>query len=654
MIWPTKKEYNIAIENWRTTLSNPDLRKGQLARNKHGKIFPLGGANHYVTLYKFDNQDKTHSWVVRCFCTKRNEQNPFEIIDQPPDDIKARYKTLHDFCRSDTGKKISALVRVDYLENEITVGEWKYPIAKMDFLSALNLGEFIAENYQDRATMQQLGEAWKRMMCELEEVRIAHGDLDLTNVLVERQASALRLRLIDYDSFWVPSLGNSDQPVYGHQSFQHPGFFRIKKRPDNAEMDRFSALVIYLSIAMLTLRPELYFKCGANEVDRLLFSPEDYEQPDGGRIMEFRRLSLPGTHKYIDELRMALHNNLMPRPLSVIGGREPTSNQLYTPQPPTLDWDKLILNPRVAPYSPSTQPANPLPSPTPKPKGASQTSIINFLVDLVIFQLISLLLIAIGFGVFFLLKAIGVIATLPKMHNFSGTQYILAAFVALFSFSGNSPTIRSMLENLALPSLDYLVLIALVSNLISLILYILVRRRIHSMVHSQSPQYESPKQSPELLQYSTRATLIEPSWAADISQPSHQEEVLASGSQFVEFSPSIDPVISQPESTFLHDNHTEPEHLSQHTIQQSSLQIREGGIEIRLKEACSQLAQGKSDSVIKLAIEIQLSYYEFWAKLMDAVANTSTEYMNVNTRRWASQMLKDGNTAPDTNKALKC
>ena len=71
MIWPTKKEYNIAIENWRTTLSNPDLRKGQLARNKHGKIFPLGGANHYVTLYKFDNQDKTHSWVVRCFCTKR-------------------------------------------------------------------------------------------------------------------------------------------------------------------------------------------------------------------------------------------------------------------------------------------------------------------------------------------------------------------------------------------------------------------------------------------------------------------------------------------------------------------------------------------------------------------------------------------------------
>src|SRR5437868_6230827 len=83
---------------------------------------------------------------------------------------------------------------------------------------------------------------------------------------------------------------------------------------------------------------------------------------------------------------------------------------------------------------------------------------------------------------------------------------------------------------------------------------------------------------------------------------------------------------------------------SQCTSHQSSSQIQDEEIEIRLKEACLRLAQGKPDSMIKLAIEIQRSYYEYWAKLMAAAAKTSTEFMDPNTRHQAFEMLEQGNT----------
>src|SRR5438105_3221201 len=61
-----------------------------------------------------------------------------------------------------------------------------FPIVKMPFLlGSPPLGEFIVDRYRDRVTMSRLSDAWLRMMHELESVSMAHGDLDLTNVLVE-------------------------------------------------------------------------------------------------------------------------------------------------------------------------------------------------------------------------------------------------------------------------------------------------------------------------------------------------------------------------------------------------------------------------------------------------------------------------------------
>src|SRR5207302_11322506 len=116
-----------------------------------------------------------------------------------------------------------------------------------------------------------------RMIRVIVAVSMAHGDLDLSNVLVEQHNTHVILRLIDYDNTWIPELVGRNQTEHGHENFQHPSFMPPHQRPYYAGMDRFSALVIYISLKMLVSHPRLYDDWGANEADRLLLSEQDYQ-----------------------------------------------------------------------------------------------------------------------------------------------------------------------------------------------------------------------------------------------------------------------------------------------------------------------------------------------------------------------------------------
>lgn len=305
LLWPTKDEYNFAISQWTQTLSDPDLRNGQLARDQLG-ICRFGGANLYVCVYKIGN------WMVRCFCSNPPNPTPYDICD--------RYKFIDQFCRMNVGR-VSALVPVIYIENGIAVGRRVLPVVKMPFLvGCLPLGEFIMERYSERITMWRLSEAWLRMIGEMEAIGMAHGDLDLTNVLVEERGPDVILRLIDYDNVWIPALDGRPQTEYGHAAFQHPYFLPPRPRPYNAEMDRFSALVIYISLKMLIGHPELYERWGADESDRLLLSETDYKNAGlaDSRIMQMRNLADQDLQPYILELYEALRECRMPRSLDEI------------------------------------------------------------------------------------------------------------------------------------------------------------------------------------------------------------------------------------------------------------------------------------------------------------------------------------------------
>lgn len=316
--WPTKDEYDLAILQWQQALLDPDLRIGQLARDNFG-ITRFGGANLYVSVYKIGN------WMVRCFCS--NPPNP------TPYDIRERYMALDQFCRVNHGR-VSALVPVFYIERGINMGGYILPVVKMPFLNGLlPLGEFIAARYTERATMWRLSEAWLHMIRELEVVPMAHGDLDLTNVLVEDRGSDFILKLIDYDNAWIPALAGRTQTEYGHAAFQHPDFLPPRPRPYTAEMDRFSALVLYISLKLISDHPELYQQWGADESDRLLLSEADYKNAGlaDSRIAQMRDAADKDLRPYVFELYESLREHRMPRSLGDLAHTGQFNTSFATP-----------------------------------------------------------------------------------------------------------------------------------------------------------------------------------------------------------------------------------------------------------------------------------------------------------------------------------
>ncbi|WIG58558.1 MAG: hypothetical protein OJF49_001304 [Ktedonobacterales bacterium] len=312
--WPTRPEYDEAIKQWRTNVNDAELKAANLATMPTGGPARYGGAGLYITFYKLGN------FQARCFCSNIDEHI------NPPTDIVERYQRISQYITAKQAE-VPALIPTTYVEHGIYVAKNWRPVIKTQWLNnTRRLGSYIADYYNDTNRMRTLGEAWRQMIGQLEAVGIAHGDLDLTNVLIQEAGGQPQLRLIDYDNMWVPLLAGKAQTECGHKPFQHPQFFRPgdkpnpANRPFDAEMDRFSALVIYLSLLAISIRPALYNELGAREDERLLFSRDDYDNPTlaTSNIERMRAKCGAPVEPYVRELRAALEQRRMPRSLADI------------------------------------------------------------------------------------------------------------------------------------------------------------------------------------------------------------------------------------------------------------------------------------------------------------------------------------------------
>ena len=351
--WPTRYDYDIALENLAENMLDPELRQGKLERSRTGQIVHRGRPG--TRLYRIDNS------MIRCFCDSEEEAE---------DDIIERYQKLSDFWQKNA-TRISALIPIYYVKKGLIVDFFKYdeisgetvtfletrvvPFIKMPFIRALPLNGFIAINHQNSQKMRQLSDAWVRMISEMEVIPMAHGDLDLTNVLVVDESSRgiVTLKLIDYDNVWIPEFASSNYQLleYGHESFQHSAFFG-SLQVFNETIDHFASLIIYISLQVLIDYPELYEKWNLND-HRLLFTPSDYQAEQrglSGRISQLRHMHVVGLQPYIDELSACLRENRFPKSITNIANQshsrkmltEETVDSPYTYNPYEIriaDWD---------------------------------------------------------------------------------------------------------------------------------------------------------------------------------------------------------------------------------------------------------------------------------------------------------------------------
>jgi WD40 repeat protein len=263
MGWPLSQDYNEAIQNPLTTLSDPDLKKGEVAVGPMG--LPLPRSGNFADVYQMMGGGR--KWAVKCFT-------------RHVPGLQERYAKIDEHLRR---VQLPFNVGFRFHEQGIRIrSEW-FSIVKMEWVEGFTLNEFVRQHADRPAYLHALLGLWVRLCKRLREAKVAHADLQHGNVLLVPGSGAnkLGLKLIDYDGMWVPALAKQPSGEAGHPAYQHPA--RLRDQVYSADVDRFPHLVIACALRATAVGGSKLWNQFDNG-DNLLFRESDFAHPEESQL----------------------------------------------------------------------------------------------------------------------------------------------------------------------------------------------------------------------------------------------------------------------------------------------------------------------------------------------------------------------------------
>jgi metal binding Ada-like protein len=277
--WPSANEYMEAIQNPRIAFSDAVLRDGVPAITRLGMPHVASGNFAYVFKLKLNSGAR----AIKCF-------------RQFLGDRERRYVAIDKHL--DT-QPLQVFAQFEYDAEGILIAGRRYPVLVMEWLEGPTLDVYVdaaLDQGRGREALTTLAAEWARVVKQLDDGGVAHGDLQHGNAIV----TTTGLRLVDLDGMYVPALSGTKAGELGHPHFQHP---RRTEEYFNATLDRFAALVIYTSLLALVERPELWSRY---HDDNLIFKKDDYKDPKSSALFrELRRTGSSELNRLTDTLAQA-------------------------------------------------------------------------------------------------------------------------------------------------------------------------------------------------------------------------------------------------------------------------------------------------------------------------------------------------------------
>ena len=270
MFWPTPVDYKQAISFFPDlSILDPELQDGSPRKDSDDVIYDTGA---YSIVFPIEVSSNTYA--LRCWT---------EDIG----DTETRYKEISDYLQR---RCLPYFVDFEYVPNGIKVNEVEYPVTRMEWVEGKTLCDFIKQNLRDARCLKTAAAEFQKMVETLHAHQISHGDLQDGNILLDRDGTDVKIRLIDYDSLFVPSLRSQPDSIIGLPEYQHP---QRGGGQANEKVDYFSELVIYLSLLSLAEKFDLWSQFGNRTEKGLLFTVEDFKNPDQSEVFrELGKLSL--------------------------------------------------------------------------------------------------------------------------------------------------------------------------------------------------------------------------------------------------------------------------------------------------------------------------------------------------------------------------
>lgn len=252
---PTSNQIDTAMKNISKFFVADEILNGQCVLNKKGNPYCRPGG--LCRVYKFQMADGT---------TKA-----LRIWENVISEAKERSVAISDFLKKHPSQYF---VNFECIENALVIDGEYYPVVLMDWCDGKDMKKYISQCIIDKDydKIRELAHSFYMMTKELSNMGISHGDLHHENILVLQDGS---LKLIDYDSMYVPALKGYKDECVGYEGYQHPTA-RIQNEYLQPYTDYFSELVIFMTVYLVSYHPELW------DVDKV----EDYDKALLFRISE--------------------------------------------------------------------------------------------------------------------------------------------------------------------------------------------------------------------------------------------------------------------------------------------------------------------------------------------------------------------------------
>ena len=269
--YPSLRDYSNAVGPFfNYAVLDPELEGGQAKVNKRGQLLSYAGG--WTIVFPIEVQHISKTFALRCWKREMNE-------------AQERYQKIGDFLER---LDLPYFVDFQYVPEGIRVNTEVYPTTRMEWVEGKSLCKFVEQNLRNPKIFKTVADKFAEMVKDLHVHQIAHGDLQAENILLLQKGTNIEIKLIDYDSLYVPALRGKPDSIVGLPEYQHPK--RIERGGKfNKKIDYFSELVIYLSFRSLSEKPALWNQFVQQVDKRLLFQAEDFKRANQSKI--FRELA---------------------------------------------------------------------------------------------------------------------------------------------------------------------------------------------------------------------------------------------------------------------------------------------------------------------------------------------------------------------------
>lgn len=224
------------------------IKNGYFEKSGRGIIYYSGG---FTVVLPVNVNGKR--WAFRCWHTEMgNVRKRFQIISHYINNFDSTY-----FCK------------FFYCDSGLVVDGKVYPTTRMDWVDGETINQYIINNASNKELLLSLADKFLKMIQYLHKYHIAHGDLQHGNIIIDATGE---IKLVDYDSLFVPGLEGELDLITGKAEYQHPK--RKQAKIISEKLDYFSELVIYLSIIAVAYNPSIIQKFSID--DSLLFQADDW------------------------------------------------------------------------------------------------------------------------------------------------------------------------------------------------------------------------------------------------------------------------------------------------------------------------------------------------------------------------------------------